>query len=235
MAWLQKHRWSLALNAIALVVFVSLAVSVLNQTHRLPVPTALGRYFPRLYPSSNIIGSPLFRDIGHWAVRFLLFSLAMSPLYALTGWRTALTLRKPAGLWAFGLAVLHVWLFASDVMWGKTWYQTYTHLGLVAFIILTVMAATSFRLAMRLLQRNWKRLHRLVYVAGALVVLHGLLAAGDWSKISNADANLWEMRVYCVILVVLLALRLPPVRALIHRPVGKAKRQPEAEYVGVFE
>jgi sulfoxide reductase heme-binding subunit YedZ len=175
---------------------------------------------------NETIGSPAFRQLGHWAIRFLLLSLAMSPLYYFTGWRTALRLRKPAGLWAFAFVVLHVWFFLLDGFWGKAWFQSYSKIGLAAFIILMLLAATSHRFAMRLLGPNWKRLHRLVYIAGLLAVLHGLLAASDWMKIPNADANIWEMRLYCVLMVMLLTLRIPWVRTVLKRPPRKAKREP---------
>ena len=44
---------------------------------------------------------------GKWAIRFLLLCLLMTPLNTVLGWRGAIKLRKPAGLWAFGFAVAH--------------------------------------------------------------------------------------------------------------------------------
>jgi sulfoxide reductase heme-binding subunit YedZ len=44
---------------------------------------------------------------GKWALRFLLLSLLMTPLNALFGWRNAVKLRKPAGLWAFEFGAIH--------------------------------------------------------------------------------------------------------------------------------
>ena len=48
------------------------------------------------------------------------------------------------------------------------------YFGLAAFLILTALALTSHRPAMKRMGRNWKRLHRLVYLAGILVVLHSI-------------------------------------------------------------
>jgi len=231
MNWLRKYIWEIMLNGVALLLFVMLFVQMV--TLRTGFPAPVGWDFIAGYRSTNLIGSPLFSNAGHWAVRFLLFSLAMSPLYIYTGWRPALRLRKPAGLWAVAFAGLHVWLFTSDLTWGKTWYETYARIGFVAFIILLVLALTSHQLAMRLLKKNWKRLHRIVYIAGILVVLHGLLAASDWQKSIAAEAHIWEMRFYCVLLPLLLILRLPFVRTVLKRAPRKVKRQ--REYVPVLD
>ena len=53
-------------------------------------------------------------ESGKWAIRFLLICLAMTPLNTYFGWRSVVSLRKPAGLWAFGFAVLHVLFYIND-------------------------------------------------------------------------------------------------------------------------
>jgi DMSO/TMAO reductase YedYZ heme-binding membrane subunit len=71
-------------------------------------------------------------------------------------------------------------------------------------------------------------LHRLVYIAGILVVLHSILAI-EKVKLSNLDEIRLEMRIYLVILLVLLVLRISWLRRLIRIP--KRKIQSKREYV----
>jgi sulfoxide reductase heme-binding subunit YedZ len=88
------------------------------------------------------------------------------------------------GLYAFMFAVTHMLIFVGldyGFNWNFLWLdlasKRYIWVGLLTLIILTLLAATSFQWWMRRLGKNWKRLHRLVYLAGALVVLHYA-----WSK-----------------------------------------------------
>lgn len=53
-------------------------------------------------------------ESGKWATRFLLFSLLMTPLATYLGWAWAIKLRKPAGLWAFRFAGMHVAFYMRD-------------------------------------------------------------------------------------------------------------------------
>jgi methionine sulfoxide reductase heme-binding subunit len=206
MLWMRKHIAEIVLNMVALIIFASLAYEIHNliQGEWLAITT---------YPNNNVSGyteviaGHAFRSIGHWAIRFLMLSLAMSPIYTYFGWKTALRLRKPAGLWAFAFVGLHVWLFFLDSFWGKVWGQPYVYYGLVAIIILALLAATSIRPAMRLLGRNWKRLHRLVYAAGVLGMLHGLLSFNHWKLGPNGEWYLLETRILAVLLVILLVVR----------------------------
>jgi sulfoxide reductase heme-binding subunit YedZ len=159
-------------------------------------------------------------ECGKWAIRFLLVCLAMTPLNRYFGWSSAIQLRKPAGLWAFGFAVLHVLTYMRDVQF--TWLQwpmpTYIVLGMLGLLILAALAVTSNRWAMRRLRKNWKRLHRLVYLAGNLVIFHAILATAVSKKIGARDPQaIHELRVYLALLVVLLVVRIP----VVHRALGQ--------------
>ena len=89
-------------------------------------------------------------ELGLWALRLLLLTLAVTPLRQLLGQPLLLRFRRMLGLWAFAYASLH---FA-------------------AWLLLVPLAVTSTRGWMRRLGRNWGRLHRLVYAIAALAVLH---------------------------------------------------------------
>jgi sulfoxide reductase heme-binding subunit YedZ len=169
---------------------------------------------------------------GKWAIRFLLLCLSVTPLNTYLRWRWAIPLRKWLGLWAFAFAVLHlaVYLYtASDLYgtvtgystweyWRATLLQFYIVLGACGLLILSALALTSNRLAMRRLKKNWKRLHRLVYGAAALVLVHAMLATAMSKKMFRDQDAIGELRVYLVILILLLALRIPAVKQLVGQP-----------------
>jgi sulfoxide reductase heme-binding subunit YedZ len=159
-------------------------------------------------------------ESGKWAVRFLLLCLMMSPLSTYFRWTSAIKLRKPAGLWAFGFSVVHVYYYVDEA--GLEWLEPamplYLTLGLYGLVVITALAATSNRWSMRRLGKNWKRLHRLVYYAGPAVIVHAIFAAGMSKKMMVLDPQaVSELRVYLALLVVLLAVRVPQVRALVKR------------------
>lgn len=171
-------------------------------------------------------------ESGVWGVRFLLISLAMSPLSTYFGWRVANRLRKPAGLWSFGFAALHFLYFLRDSQTplSRLLSQSYILLGLVGFFILTALAITSNRWAMRGLRKNWKRLHRLVYLAAPTVIYHAILATGASKKLLFRDPIAeQELKLYFGVLVVLLLVRIPAVRHLLKRLPLRSRPQLKPE------
>lgn len=202
-AWLVTNgRWALV-NLVALVVMA----------HLLSMADRVGRG-----GGASMDFEPLVES-GKWAVRFLLFSLAMTPLNSLFGWRYAVKLRKPAGLWAFGFGVLHFLYYVFDV-WSD-WLRypiphIYAVLGIAALAILVALAATSTRWAQKRMGKNWKRLHRLVYAAGVLALVHGLLESVSSKRVFiYNDRTVDEVWLYLVLLIILLAARIPPVRGFL--------------------
>jgi sulfoxide reductase heme-binding subunit YedZ len=164
---------------------------------------------------------------GRGALILLMSALACTPVSTLTGFQSVLRVRRALGMYAFVYASAHLATFVGldygfdlSLLPEAIFAQPYVIVGFAAGVILLVLAITSTRGWQRRLKRNWKRLHRLVYVAGGLAVLHFL-----W--LSKDDRLPWR---YGVILLLLLALRLPPVRRVIsqlrHRLVGwmQAKR-----------
>ena len=149
---------------------------------------------------------------GFTALWFLLSSLAATPLRTLTGLSGFTRLRKPLGLWAFGYALIHLGcylVFDQSLLWGEIWYdireRPYITVGFTAFLILLALAVTSPDfMARRLGGRRWKALHRMVYVAAALGVLHFL-----WL----VKLDITRPVVAAMVLIALLALRLPAVQA----------------------
>ena len=159
---------------------------------------------------------PLLINSGKWAIRFLLLCLLMTPLNTALGWRGAIKLRKPAGLWAFGFAVAHLVLNVLGLQenWVRAPLPDYmAALGVIGLGILTPLAATSTRRAMKHLGRWWKRLHRMVYAAGLIVVAHALLESSNKRVAGYEPQVSAELGLYLSILLLLLAARIPVVRA----------------------
>ncbi len=164
-------------------------------------------------------------ESGKWAVRFLLICLSMTPLRLLFGWNQAVKLRKSAGLWSFCFACVHLtfYMMETGLDWLTLSLPFYLLMGLVSILILLVLASTSNRWAMRRLKKNWKRLHRIVYGVGFLIFIHALLATTQSKKVLVFDPHAAkELSIYLVLLILLLAVRLPQVKKAIAQ---KRRRQ----------
>ena len=118
-------------------------------------------------------------ELGLWALRLLLLTLAITPLRQLSGQIVLLRFRRMLGLYAFAYASLHLAAYLALDLRG--WWtlvfeeivkRPYITVGFAAWLLLVPLAATSTRGWMRRLGRNWGRLHRAVYVVAALAVLH---------------------------------------------------------------
>ncbi len=120
------------------------------------------------------------RYLGDWALRFLLIALAVTPVKHLTGWKQITRFRRLLGLFAFFYVILHIssyigvdQFFDWLAIWKDIVKRTYITVGMGAFVILTALAATSTKgMIKRLGGKRWTRLHKSVYVAGALGCLH---------------------------------------------------------------
>lgn len=144
---------------------------------------------------------------GTWALRFLMFTLTVTPLVTVTGLSRLGTLRRMLGLFAFFYAILHfmtyIWLdkfFDLDDMFADVVRRQFITAGFVTLLILLPLALTSTKsMTIRLGGRTWKRLHRLTYLAAAGGVVHYL-----W--LVKADRT--RPLTYGAILAVLLGFRL---------------------------
>jgi methionine sulfoxide reductase heme-binding subunit len=144
---------------------------------------------------------------GWWGLTLLLATLAVTPVRRLTGWNRIIGVRRLLGLWAFAYVVLHFAIYLVDqelvlvYITEDVLERPYITVGFAAFLLLIPLAVTSTRgMIRRLGGRRWQLLHRLVYLAAALGVLHFL-----W--LVKADVR--EPLVFGGVLLVLLLLRLP--------------------------
>ena len=172
-------------------------------------------------------GKVLVDRLGQGTLVLLLITLSMTPLQKLTGWPGWIAVRRQLGLWCFAYVVLHLSGYTAFIL-GFDWSQLgielrkrpYIIVGVLGFLCLLALVVTSNRYSQRHLGACWKKLHRLVYVALGLGLLHML-----W--IVRADLKEWA--IYASIGALLLVLRLPPVTRRIPRLI--AKKAPSARKV----
>lgn len=118
---------------------------------------------------------------GNWTVRLLLLTLTISPLAKLTKWRL-LKYRRAVGLYAFLYGLLHFlnymmldhffnWqLILEDVI-----ERPAITFGMATFIMLVILAITSFKSAKIKLGKNWSKLHRLIYILTITATVHNYM------------------------------------------------------------
>lgn len=132
---------------------------------------------------SDALGADPVAEIEHrtglWALRFLLITLAITPLRQLTGKPVLIRFRRMLGLYAFFYACLHLAVYLGLDLRGY-WTQIfeeivkrpYITVGFAAWLLLLPLAITSTKGWIKRLGRNWARLHKLVYAIGVLAILH---------------------------------------------------------------
>lgn len=116
---------------------------------------------------------------GQWGLRFLLITLAVTPVRQITGWVEVVRLRRMLGLFAFFYITLHLasyLVFMQQLNFGDILQdiakKPYILVGFAAFCAMVPLAATSNKWMMRRLKQRWKKLHRLIYVIVMLGLVH---------------------------------------------------------------
>ena len=155
----------------------------------LKAATLLGVTAPALWIAwqawMHLLGAnPLTEAIhqsGTWVVRLLLVTLAISPLRRIGGWPRLILVRRMVGVAAMAYVILHLTLYIASQSFDPVRVVTeialrfYLTIGFVPVAILIPPAATSFDAAIRRLGRRWNQLHRLVYLAATLGIVHFFL------------------------------------------------------------
>jgi methionine sulfoxide reductase heme-binding subunit len=143
---------------------------------------------------------------GIWALRWLLVSLAITPLRRVTGWQRVIQYRRMLGLFAFFYATLHLLTYlvldqglAFEFILPDIVKRPYITMGMIAFTLMVPLAVTSTKGWIRRLGRKWQLLHRLVYFSAGAACLHFL-----W----KVKVAIGEPVYYAAILTVLLVFRL---------------------------
>ena len=155
---------------------------------------------------------------GKTALILLILSLACSPLNTILGFKHALRLRRPLGLYAFLYVGLHFLTFLGldygfdlDLIRRDILDQRYVLVGSAAGLLLLTLAITSTKGWQRRLGKNWKRLHRLVYLASILDIVHFVWLTKD----------LGEPLRYGGVVALLLMVRIPAIK----RAISNARTQ----------
>ncbi|MFO7694387.1 MAG: protein-methionine-sulfoxide reductase heme-binding subunit MsrQ [Vicinamibacterales bacterium] len=120
------------------------------------------------------------RSTGVWTLRFMLLTLAVTPLRILSGWNDVIRVRRMLGLFVFFYASLHLatylWLdqfFDWAAIVKDVAKRPFITAGFSAYVLLVPLALTSTAgMIRRLGGRAWRRLHRLAYVAAAAGIVH---------------------------------------------------------------
>lgn len=149
----------------------------------------------------------IIRDLGTWALNFLLITLCVTPLRKLTGLNWLLRLRRMLGLYAFFYALLHFNIYlgldqsydwaeiAKDIL-----KRPFITVGMLTFALMIPLAATSNAAMIKALGgKAWQKLHQLIYPLTMCAVLH------YWWLV-KLDTT--QPAIYAVLLTVLLGLRL---------------------------
>lgn len=154
---------------------------------------------------------------GRHAITLLVLSLVCTPLNTIFKWPELLKRRRTLGLYALLYATVHVLIFVH-LDYGLAWSliartvfdKPYIIVGALAFLLMIPLGVTSFDIWKVRLGKNWKRLHQVVYLIAPLAVLHYL-----WSKkgdILTLSGDIVRPAIYGLVLVLFLAVRIPPVR-----------------------
>lgn len=166
------------------------------------------------------------RYLGRWTLRFLLITLAITPLRRIPGLSPLILFRRMLGLVTFLYAFLHgLHYYARDVQWNAQiiaddlTHRRFFIVGMAAFLLMVPLALTSFDRAIRWMGgKNWRRLHKLVYVSAVLGIVHFL-----WQAKSINLRPLEYAAVLAALLLARVVLALAPARTPARRPAPAAR------------
>ncbi len=143
---------------------------------------------------------------GIWALRFIMITLAITPLRRASGWNWLVRFRRMFGLFTFFYVLLHflTWFILDSEMLLSAILEDLTErpfitIGFAALVLLTALAVTSTDGMRRRMGRRWQKLHYAVYVIASLGVWH------YWWQVKK---DITEPGTYAAILAVLLASRI---------------------------
>src|SRR5210317_487644 len=128
--------------------------------------------------SANPVEDILDR-FGNWGLRFIMITLAVTPLRRITGWNWLTRFRRMFGLFTFFYIALHflTWFVLDQGMVLAAILEDiverpFITLGMAALLLLTAMAITSTNGMRRRMGKRWNKLHYSAYVVGVLGVWH---------------------------------------------------------------
>jgi len=158
----------------------------------------------------NKLGPEPVKEITHftgeWTLIFICLTLSMSPLKKFTNSTIWVSFRRMLGLFVFFYASLHLltyvgidYRFSWQPIFDDVVKKKYIFVGFAAWILLIPLTITSSQKMIILLKKNWKKLHRLIYVIAILGSLHFILLS---------KTIYFKPLIYFVLITVLLVLRI---------------------------
>ena len=143
---------------------------------------------------------------GNWTLRFIIITLAMTPLQKFTKLNFWITYRRMFGLFVFFYASAHMMTYVG-IDYRFDWSsigddivkKKFIFSGFLAWLLLVPLALTSSKRMIRLLRDKWKKLHKLIYIISLLGIIHYLWLV----KVVTI-----EPLIYLIIIVILLTLRI---------------------------
>ncbi len=148
--------------------------------------------------------------LGLWAIRLLLLTMCIGPLARKLRSPSLMALRRPAGLWTFTYALIHLGVYLGldllgdlALLWEDVIKHRFILFGMAAFLLLAPLAVTStHRWIRRIGARRWQKLHRLVYGAALLAAAHFIL------RVKGFQVEPW---IYAGCFAILLLIRALPI------------------------
>lgn len=185
----------------------------------LPLLLTAYEYFTNTLPI--VLDRHLVIRFGAVGLAFLIASFSITPISILTGKTNLKPIRRPLGVYGFCYITLHLLVYAwlsNYLDWAlilrDIGERRAMSVGLLAFLLLIPLALTSTNGWQKRLGRRWKVLHRLVYFAVPLSILHYF-----WLE---RDIKDWVF-VYAVLVVILFVIRYPAIR----QAIARARQRPQ--------
>jgi sulfoxide reductase heme-binding subunit YedZ len=121
----------------------------------------------------------IINHFGEWTLIFIFLTLSMTPLRKITKSLEWIKFRRMLGLFAFFYASIHMlsyvgldYRFDFEPLINDVLKKKFIFIGFSAWLLLIPLAVTSSEKMVRLLKKNWKKIHRLIYIIGIFGVLH---------------------------------------------------------------
>ena len=202
---------------------------VVHLVASLPLLFTASEYFTGTLPI--VLDRHLVIRFGAVGLAFLVASFTITPISIVTGKTNLKPIRRPLGVYGFCYIALHLLAYAGlsnyfewDLILRDLGERRAMSVGLLAFALLIPLVLTSTNGWQRRLGRRWKVLHRLVYFAVPLSILHYF-----WLE---RDIKDWVF-IYAALVAILFVVRLPAIRqALARRRQKPQMRVSENKDVG---
>ena len=121
----------------------------------------------------------IINHFGEWTLIFVLLTLSMTPLKKITNSLEWIKFRRMLGLFAFFYASIHMlsyvgldYRFDFEPLINDVLKKKFIFIGFSAWLLLIPLAITSSDKMVRILKKNWKKLHSLIYIISIFGIMH---------------------------------------------------------------